>query len=142
MLGFLKSSILKQCVMLVTFLIDRQKLHLTGKAPKKPGQGKKLLFFLTPWWGYLDTPLMSIFSFEKISKLYPKSKKCIYSIIYAYFLFSAIPRLGNGFSWADLEFRWNLNKNLGMTILVNLSPTIALFLKSEPSFNHIKTSNS
>ena len=90
-------------------------------------------------WGYWDTLLLFIFSFEKISKLYPKLKKCIYSIIYEYFLFSAIPRLGNGSSWADLEFRWNLNNNLGMTILVNLSPLLALFLKSEPSFNHSKT---
>ena len=67
------------------------------------GQGKKFLFFLTLWWGYSDTLLMFIFSFEMISKLYPKSKKGIYSIIYEYFLFSAIPRLGNGSSWADLD---------------------------------------
>ena len=45
MLGFLKSSRLKQCVLLVTFLIDREKLHLTGKSPKMYGQGKKFLFF-------------------------------------------------------------------------------------------------
>ena len=34
-------------------------------------------FFLTLWWGYSDTLLMFIFSFEMISKLYPKSKKIL-----------------------------------------------------------------
>ena len=58
MLDSLKSSRLKQCVVLVTFLIDRQKLHLTGKALKKYGQGKKFLFFF-----FFFNSLMRIFRY-------------------------------------------------------------------------------
>ena len=75
----------------------------TWQESRRRSMDKEKKKILTLWWQYSDALLMFIFSFEVISKLYPKSKKGIYSIICEYFLFSAIPRLGNGSSWADLD---------------------------------------